>query len=99
MIEVNANNFKEIISNNKKVILDLWAPWCGPCRMLGPVLEEVANENPDVVFGKVNVDENGDIAKLFNCMSIPMVLKFEEGKLVDQFVGFVPKARIDEFVK
>lgn len=99
MLVLDKNNFNETLNNNKKVLVDLWAPWCGPCRMLGPVLEEASQIHTDIVFGKVNVDENPEIAQAFRCMSIPMVLLFEEGKLVNQFVGYRSLEQVNEFLK
>lgn len=99
MITIDKFNFNEIINNNKKVLVDLWAPWCGPCRMLGPVLEEVSLKHENIIFGKVNVDENPEIAQQFRCMSIPMVLLFEEGKLVNQFIGYRSVEQVNEFLK
>lgn len=99
MTDLNLTNFDDFLKNNKNVVVDLWAPWCGPCRMLGPVIEEAVEENDDFVLGKVNVDENEELARRFNCTSIPMVLRFEDGKLVDTFVGYRSKDQIEEFLK
>ena len=96
-MEVTGKNFKEFIKEGK-VIVDFWAPWCGPCRALGPIIEEVCSAN-DVKLGKVNVDDEIDLAEEFNIQSIPFVAKFVDGKLVDTFVGLKPKSAIEEFIK
>lgn len=92
---VNDANFAEIISSNSAVLVDFWATWCGPCRALGPTIEEIANEYEGRAFvGKCNVDENGELAGQFRIMSIPALLFFKDGKLVDRLVGAQPKANI-----
>lgn len=97
MTNLNLENFNEFI-NQEKVIVDLWAPWCGPCRMLGPVLEEVCEE-VKLPLGKVNVDDFEEIAEKYRCSSIPLVIMFSKGKEVKRFEGFRPKASILEFLK
>ncbi len=99
MTELNNENFNDFINSNNKVLVDLWAPWCGPCRMLGPVLEEVAASHPEIVIGKVNVDDNEELARRFNCQSIPMVLLFENGEFKKQFIGYNSASFIEEFIK
>lgn len=99
MVELNEKNLDEFLKGNKKVLVDLWAPWCGPCRMLGPVLEEVENENEGIKLVKINIDENPSVADRFNCMSIPMVLLFENGETKKQFVGYNSKEFVEEFIK
>ena len=92
---VNDANFAEIISSNSAVLVDFWATWCGPCRALGPTIEEIANEYEGRAFvGKCNVDENSELAGQFRIMSIPPLLFFNDGKLVDRLVGAQPKANI-----
>ena len=92
---VNDANFAEIISSNSAVLVDFWATWCGPCRALGPTIEEIANEYEGCAFvGKCNVDENSELAGQFRIMSIPALLFFKDGKLVDRLVGAQPKANI-----
>ena len=92
---ITARNFEEqVLKNEKTVLLDFWAPWCGPCRMLGPVVEEIAGERADIAVGKVNVDEEPELAKAFRVMSIPLLVVMKDGKAVTQSVGGKSKAAI-----
>ena len=97
MFEINKNNFNEILENNEVVVIDFWAPWCGPCRALGPVIEEVSEEHKDVFFGKVNVDNEEELASLFRVTSIPLVVKIKNKKVVDSFVGYKDHSFIEKF--
>jgi thioredoxin 1 len=99
VITITKENFaQEVLQSEKPVLLDFWASWCGPCRMLSPIVDEVAEERTDVKVGKVNVDEQPELAGEFGVMSIPTLLVFEQGKLVRQAVGARPKASVLELL-
>ena len=94
-ININNNNFhEEVMNSEKKVLLDFWAPWCGPCRRVVPIVEEIALERDDIKVGKINVDENPELASRFGVMSIPTLVVMEEGKILQQSIGAKSKNAI-----
>ena len=96
-ININKNNFQnEIMDSEKTVLLDFWAPWCAPCRMVVPIVEEIASERRDIKVGKINVDEQPELASKFGIMSIPTLVVMKNGKIVQQVSGVRPKNAILE---
>lgn len=97
---INKENFEsEVLGSEKPVLVDFWAPWCGPCRMVLPIVEEIAKENEHIKVCKINVDEQPELANRYGVMSIPMLMVFKEGKLVKKNMGAMPKAKILEMVE
>ena len=95
VVNITSENFDELVMNSdKKVLLDFWAPWCGPCRMVVPIVEEIAGERPDIKVGKINVDEEAELASQFGIMSIPTLVVIENGNIVNQAMGARPKDAI-----
>ena len=91
-VEVTDATFKETIQNHPMVVVDCWAPWCGPCRMIAPIIEEMAQDYAGrILFGKLNVDENREVATQYEIMGIPTLLVFKNGKLVERIVGAMPR--------
>lgn len=94
ILSVNSNNFESVKSSEKTVLLDFYADWCGPCRMVSPLVDEIAEENPQYLVGKINVDNEPALAQAFGVASIPTLVVMKNGKVVDRSVGARPKSQI-----
>lgn len=95
VLTITKENFEqEVLASDKPVLLDFWASWCGPCRMVSPVVDEIAQERGDIKVGKINVDEQGELAQQFGVMSIPMLVVMKNGQVANKAVGAMPKADI-----
>ena len=99
MVKLNDDNFeREVLNHKGKVLVDFWADWCGPCKMLSPLIDEIADEHPEIKVGKVDVDTEVALAMKYKVSAIPTVLLFEDGEVTDKFVGYRPKDSIEEFI-
>ena len=98
-IEVKDNTLKEVLAKEGITVLDFWAPWCGPCRVVGPIIDELASTNEDIQVGKVNIDENGTTAAAYGIRSIPTIIFFKDGEKVHQVSGAQPLASLEKIVK
>jgi thioredoxin 1 len=98
-LEITDSNFNDVISKNKTVLVDFWAEWCGPCRMIGPIIEELANEyEGKAIIGKLDVDSNQESSVKYGVRSIPTILTFKDGEIVDRQVGAVPKKTLTNVI-
>jgi thioredoxin 1 len=97
-VEITADNFKKTIEGNDIVLLDYWAEWCAPCKMFGPIFEKVAEDNPDITFGKVNTEQQQELASAFQIRSIPTLMVFKEGVLIFSQPGLLPEPALKELV-
>ena len=99
VITITESNFEqEVLKSHKQGLVDFWASWCGPCKMLSPVVDEIAEATPSIKVGKVNVDEEGGLAQQFKVMSIPTLIFFKDGKVANQTIGVQPKAVIEQMI-
>ena len=98
MKKLDKNNFKEIIDDDNYILVDFWAEWCGPCKMIAPVLEEISNERTDVAIAKLNVDDNQEITLTYGVQSIPTMILFRNGEVVNKLIGALPKEKINQFL-
>ena len=99
VVKVNIDNYDEISSSDKPVLLDFYADWCGPCKMVSPIIDQIAEENPEYLVGKVNVDEESELAGRFGVMSIPTLVVLRNGEVVSKTTGARPKAQILALLK
>lgn len=99
VITITKENFQtEVMMSDKPVLIDLWASWCGPCQMLSPLVDQVAEERNDIKVGKINVDENPELAQAFGVQSIPLLVLVKNGKITAQSLGYVPKEKIIQLI-
>ncbi len=99
VLNINKNNFEQIKNSEKLVLLDFYADWCGPCRMVSPIVDEIAQEHPEILVGKINVDNEVELSEEFSVVSIPMLVVMKGGKIINQAMGARPKAHILEMLK
>ena len=95
VVHITKDNFESLVNQNEKsVLIDFWAPWCGPCQMVGPIIEEIAAERSDIIVGKINVDDEMELARQFRIVSIPTIIVMKNGEVANKAVGYMPKEEI-----
>ena len=97
-LQITDANYKELLASDKLVVIDFWAEWCGPCQMMGPIVDEVAEERNDIIIGKLNVDTQPEIALRYNVMSIPTLILFENGEEAQKSIGLISKEELLELI-
>ena len=99
VINVTKDNFEEIRTSGKTVLLDFYADWCGPCKMVSPIVDQISEEHPEYVVGKINVDDEDELSESFGVMSIPTLVVLKGGEIAEKSIGFIPKEKILELLK
>ena len=100
IINITSGNFEsEVLNSDKKILIDFYAVWCGPCKMVAPLVEEIAEENPNIVVGKVNVDEEPELAAKFGVMSIPTLVVVKDRTIIAEKIGYAPKSELEAMIK
>jgi len=100
IINITSGNFEsEVLNSDKKILIDFYAVWCGPCKMVAPLVEKIAEENPNIVVGKVNVDEEPELAARFGVMSIPTLVVVKDRTIIAEKIGYAPKSELEAMIK
>ena len=99
VVKVTESNFNEILDSGKTVLLDFYAEWCGPCKMVSPIVDQISEENPDIIVGKIDVDDQQEIAEKYGILSIPTLVVIKNGEVVNKGTGVLPKGKLLEWLK
>ncbi len=99
VVKVTESNFNEILDSGKTVLLDFYAEWCGPCKMVSPIVDQISEENPDIIVGKIDVDDQQEIAEKYGIMSIPTLVVIKNGEVANKGTGVLPKGKLLEWLK